>query len=377
MRADVPVGLYLSGGINSAFVGALMVRNLNSQLHSFSISFAGSEKNEEKYTRQAAQFLGSEHHELVVTREMLWDNLEETIWFTELPFGSLAPVGKFILSKEARKHVTVVLNGQGADEVFLGYRSFFQRAIDESRNPSSEGSNVDLRIRRLKLAGLPDGLVQRLSLSLFHKNQRSRLAKAREESRADRTSVRPVVNVVQEDRIAEMPIDILGFLGDRVEMAHSLEVRVPFLDHKLYDAARSIPVDFKLRDGIEKAVLRDAARNVLPDDIRTRRKLGFMMTSDKIDFFGADRTLTRNFQRYLTKEALERTQIFSWRAYKFVRTLARLPFSRRIGFLKRVRRNANKVIMYMLQAQMLHEMYVAKPRWTRAPTAAPHQVPTN
>jgi asparagine synthase (glutamine-hydrolysing) len=371
VRADVPVGLYLSGGIDSAFVGALIVRNLKSKLHSFSISFAGSEKNEQKHTRQAAAFLGTAHHELVVTRQMLWDNLEETLWFTELPFASLAPVGKFILSHEARKHVKVVLNGQGADEVFLGYRSFFQSAVLEGRNSSPRTANLNTRLRRLKLANLPMEFLERVSLSLFHKSQRGRLAKARQTARAGRTPGRPVVNIIQEDRIAEMPIDILGFLGDRVEMAHSLEVRVPFLDHELYDAARSIPVDFKLRDGVEKAVLRDAARGILPDDIRTRRKLGFMLTSDKIDFFGADRKLTAKFRPYLTREAFERAQIFSWRAYKVVSILGRLPLSKRVGVLRRVRRNANKVVMYMLQAQMLHAMYVINRGWASASKASP------
>src|SRR5206468_3481267 len=96
-------------------------------------------------TRQAAAFLGTQHHELILTRQELWDNLEATVWSTELPFASLAPVGKFLLSKLARQHVTVVLNGQGADEVFLGYRDFFQRAIDGSRrcrstSPASVGT---------------------------------------------------------------------------------------------------------------------------------------------------------------------------------------------------------------------------------------------
>ena len=106
LRADVPVGLYLSGGIDSSFVGALMKRNLNSQLHSFSISFVDSHKNEQEFARRAADFLGTEHHELPVTRRMLWDHLEDCLWFSELPFFTLAPVGKFLLSREARKFVT-------------------------------------------------------------------------------------------------------------------------------------------------------------------------------------------------------------------------------------------------------------------------------
>jgi asparagine synthase (glutamine-hydrolysing) len=369
LKADVPVGLYLSGGIDSAFVGALMERNLTSPLHSFSISFTGSQRNEQEFTRQAATFLGTRHHELEVTRAMLWDNLAETLWFSELPFATLAPVGKFLLSQEAKQHVTVVLNGQGADEVFLGYRSFFETALRETRNPHAAAS-TDVRLRRLKLVALSPAIVRRLSLLIFHKGRRAQIAEARANARSPQPRG-PLVNAVQERRIAEMPIDILGYLGDRVEMAHSLEVRVPFLDHKLYDAAKWIPADFKLTGGVEKVVLRDAARGILPEDIRTRRKLGFMLTSDKIDLFGADRELTANLRPHLSRQAFDSAAVFSWRAYLLFSLLARLPT--RIRALKRLRKNANKVIMYMLQAHMLHHMYVEDPRWVKLPVRQPHQ----
>jgi asparagine synthase (glutamine-hydrolysing) len=158
-----------------------------------------------------------------------------------------------------------------------------------------------------------------------------------------------------------MPFDILAYLGDREEMAHSLEARLPFLDHHLYDAAKFIPVDFKMRDGVEKAVLRDAAEGILPDDLRMRRKSGFMLTSDAADFFGADRRITKGLRkRYLSREAFERSGVFSYGAYTLARTLARVPASKR---LRRLRRNANKVIMYMMQTHMLHEMFVADQPW--------------
>ena len=96
-----------------------------------------------------------------------------------------------------------------------------------------------------------------------------------------------------------------------------------------------------------------------------------MLTSDKIDFFGVDRKLTAKFRPYLTREAFERAQIFSWRAYQVVSFLARLPLSKRVGVLRRVRRNANKVVMYMLQAQMLHGMYVTNRRRASASKASP------
>lgn len=357
LRADVPVGLYLSGGIDSAFVGALMERNSQTKLHSFSICFAGSAKNEQAQARETAEFIGTVHHELLVTREMLWANLADSLWFSELPFVSLAPVGKFLLSEEARKLVTVVLTGEGADETFLGYRGFFERAIRDTRQSGPKGARVSAAVRRLPRSSLAG----KLSLGIFHRSRRDGLAATRAEAEVEAPADKPVINAIQEARIAGMPFDILCFLGDREEMAHSLEARLPFLDHQLYDAAKHIAVDLKMRDGVEKAILRDAAEGVLPDSIRLRRKSGFMMTSDGVDLFGADRAAARSFSKHLTKEAFERARVFSFGAYRLASLLARIPPA--TSRLKRLRRNANKVIMYMLEAHLLQEMFVDQPRW--------------
>lgn len=373
LRADVPVGLYLSGGLDSTFVGALMKRNMRTDLHSFSISFEGSEKNEREFTLRASEVIGTEHHDLSVTKQMLWHNLEDCVWHTELPFVTLAPVGKFLLSQEAKKFVTVALNGQGADEVFLGYKAFFRNAIRDTRDPNSRGRDTSIRLRRLHIAGFPVFVMEKLSLLLFRKQHRATLASHRAKNPlAKPDPSRPLVNQVQESRIAEMPIDILGFLGDRVEMAHSLEIRVPFLDHKLYDVAKWIPDDFKMLEGVEKAVLRDAARDIIPEDLRTRRKQGFMITSDPIDFFGADREATEKLRLYLTREACEQVGVFSYRTCQVLSLLAKMPAWVPFAFLRRLRREANKVLMYMMQVHMLHQLFVAHPRW-----ATPNQRPAD
>jgi len=369
LRADVPVGLYLSGGIDSAFVGALMKRNLDSPLHSFSISFEGSGKNEQRFARRAADVLGTAHHELAVTKDMLWDHLEDCLWFSELPFVSLAPIGKFLLSAEARKHVTVVLTGEGADEVFLGYREFFRKALHDTRKATS-GAEHSPRHRRLKIAGIPGPIVRKLSLLMVHRSQRARLSSARRNAALPSAPDKPLINSVQEARIAAMPLDILCFLGDREEMAHSLEARLPFLDHKLYDQAKWIPVDLKMRGGTEKAVVRDAAQGILPDDLRLRRKRGFMVTSAPIDFFGADRKMTEKLRDHLSKQAFERAQVFSYGAYRVLSWLARMPGSARFRPLRRLRENANKAMMYMMQTHVLHAMFVDDPRWNRLDLSA-------
>jgi asparagine synthase (glutamine-hydrolysing) len=368
LRADVPVGLYLSGGLDSTFVAALMKRNMTSELHSFSISFEGSEKNEREFTLQASREIGTHHHDFSVTKQMLWDNLEDCVWHTELPFVSLAPVGKFLLSEEAKKFVTVALNGQGADEVFLGYKAFFRNALRDTRSPDPKRRNISVRQRRLHVTGIPVPLMEKLSLLLFRKDRRPALQVARANgAEAAEDSSRPLINRVQESRVAEMPIDILGFLGDRVEMAHSLEIRVPFLDHKLYDTAKWIPDDFKMRDGVEKAVLRDAGKGIIPEDLRMRRKQGFMITSDPIDLFGRDRESTESLRAHLSKQAFDAAEVFSWRTFRFLSLLARVPSWVPFSFPKRLRREANKVLMYIMQVHMLHRMFVVEPRWAKPP----------
>lgn len=366
LRADVPVGLYLSGGINSAFVGALMNRHHESQIHSFSISFPGSARNEEAFARRTAEFLGTAHHELAVTKDMLWDHLEDCLWFSELPFVTLAPVGKFLLSEEARKWVTVVLTGEGADEVFLGYRRYFERAIRETRRTQRTATAASSGARRLKLTPIAGFVSEKLSLLMFRRSVRKTVSAARRNAALRPSPPTPIVNAVQEARIAGMPLDILCYLGDREEMAHSIEARLPFLDHKLYDVAKAIPVDLKMRNGMEKAVLRDAAQGILPDDVRLRRKRGFMMTSDPIDFFGADRKVLDRLRPYLSQHAFDRAQVFSYRAYLAISLLARLPNWKRLPVLKRVRQHSNKVIMYMMQTHMLDAMFISDPPWTRA-----------
>jgi asparagine synthase (glutamine-hydrolysing) len=366
LRADVPVGLYLSGGIDSTFVGALMKKNASSALHSFSISFPDSDRNEQEFALKAAAFLGTEHHDLTVSRRMLWDHLEDCLWHSELPFLTLAPVGKYLLSREARKRVTVVLTGEGADEVFLGYRKFFHDAIRDTRDGKTGFGSLWARMAGLTPGGLQARVLQHLSLYIFRRQHRPAIAAARARPIAPPLT-KPVINAIQEGRLADMPMRILCYLGDRTEMAHSLEARLPFLDHKLFDMARSMPADFKMRNSQEKAVLRDAARGLLPEELRRRRKVGFMHTSAFDDFFGADKPLTGEIRRYLSRQNFARAGVFSYGAYRILRLLAVVPVWSRFPALRQLRRHANQAIMFIVQTHMLQKLYIDEPAWDRPP----------
>jgi hypothetical protein len=219
----------------------------------------------------------------------------------------------------------------------------------------------------LRLSGTGAVIARKLSLLVFHRSQRDLLGAARTNTKSEPNPQKPLINAVQEARLAGMPLDILCYLGDREEMAHSLEARLPFLDHQLYDAAKWIPVDLKMRGDLEKAVLRDAAKGILPEDLRLRKKSGFMVTSDSVDFFGADRDAAKKYRSYFSKAAFEQAHLFSYRAYLVATLLARLPrWTRR---LERLRRNSNKLIMVMLQGHMLQDMFITGPYWDRRESA--------
>ena len=147
LRADVPVGLYLSGGIDSALVAAKVKTLVRWTPQAFTIAFVdeGEPYNEAEIAKLIARHVGVEHHVLEVTTETLLRNLERCLWHVETPLGDLAPVGKYLLSDLAQRHVKVVLTGEGSDEVFLGY-DVFREAADRGSSFSSSRRALALSV---------------------------------------------------------------------------------------------------------------------------------------------------------------------------------------------------------------------------------------
>lgn len=266
LRADVPVGLYLSGGIDSALVAAKVRMLASDRPKAFTVTFAnqGARYNELDQARLIARHIDVEHHVLELTPENLWNALEACLWHAEGPIGDLAPVGKFLLSEFARRHVTVVLTGEGSDEAFLGYSAFY---------------------RSLTPPGPLQGLIARLGVSskdiallMLTRRFAERRIPATDQERPcfDQSQLtnRHSVRQLQYKRLKNhlMPV-ILSAYADRTEMAHSIEGRVPFLDHHLFDYAKTIPLTFNLRDGTEKRVLRQVCAGLLPDEITQHSRL--------------------------------------------------------------------------------------------------------
>jgi asparagine synthase (glutamine-hydrolysing) len=300
--ADVPVGAFLSGGIDSSAVVAMMAKPAAGRLKTFSIGFAESDFNELSHARAVAKQFGTEHYDLVLRPDVV-GMVEDLTFYLDEPFGDTSAIPTYMVSKLAAEHVKVVLSGDGGDELFAGYDKY----VVEGRERQRERLPRPLR----KIAGaigavMPHGMkgrrfLRHLALEggtryldaqmLFHDDERPHLFR---EDALDQIELhsRPKpastfragtgisrhddwLSAVQyRDLNHYLPLDILTKV-DRMTMAHSLEARPPLLDHKLVEFAATIPSRFRLKDGTTKYLFKQALRGVLPDSIIDRQKHGF------------------------------------------------------------------------------------------------------
>jgi asparagine synthase (glutamine-hydrolysing) len=298
LMSDVPLGAMLSGGLDSSLVVALMARHTSDPVKTFSIGFAeAGSGNELADARHVASVFGTEHHELELSFAEQTVDLRELVWSLDEPLADLSALGFLALSKLASEHVTVALSGQGADELFGGYRKHRAAAIAGSWNRLPRF----LRVAGAHAAGRSSPRLRRAARTLAAGDPATRLLAmsgnlsdglrselicgplARLEPGAARRAVEARLDGVPDD---PLPVTLFldGQLGlvddmlhyfDRASMAHSLEVRVPFLDHEFVEYCATIPGPFKVRRLQTKHVLKLAARGVLPQGIIDKPKVGF------------------------------------------------------------------------------------------------------
>lgn len=304
MISDVPLGAFLSGGIDSSSVVASMARLSSRPVKTFSIGFGDAEYNELEYARAVARRFGTEHHELVLEPDVM-DVLDDLAWALDEPFGDSSAIPTYMVSKLAARHVTVVLSGDGGDELFAGYDRYLVEQKERARDL------VPSPLRRLAgLAGslMPEGMkgrnfLQHLALSghrryldsgdLFGAAGKKRLFQAdvyrwladfdagAANARLLARSGGNWLSALQYlDLKSYLPSDILTKV-DRMTMAHSIEARPPLLDHPLVEFAATIPPEMNLRGNVTKHLFKKAMSGVLPDDILHRPKRGFAIPLDR------------------------------------------------------------------------------------------------
>ena len=319
MIADVPLGAFLSGGIDSTIIVGLMQQSSSRPVKTFAIGFPDPRYDETRYAELAARQLGTEHQTFIVEPKA-WETLPELAWQFDEPFADSSALPTWYVSRETRRVVTVALTGDAGDELFGGYDRYralaltelFQRLPAGPRHflggtmvrvlPRAAQSKTRLRgLQRLfehinepaqdRYLGWMTNFDEAARLTLYSDEQLDLLASAgsalSDPSEADPAALLtaalaragrrdPVTRAMVADLTTYLPGDLLVKV-DLASMAHSLECRGPFLDHRVVELAMAMPLDRKiqLRSGRSKVVLKQAFSDLLPPPIKTRSKMGF------------------------------------------------------------------------------------------------------
>ena len=303
--SDVPLGVFLSGGIDSSAVAAMMAQ-LGSDVKSFSVGFAERSFDESRYARQVARHLGTDHHELTLEPAMLLDLIPQLPTLLDEPLGDASIIPTYLLSSFTRRHVKVALGGDGGDELFAGYPTlqahriagYYNRAPRFLRERviapvvgrlpvSRDNLSFDFRAKRfVSGAAHPVAERHRRWMGSFAAEERTALLSAdvRDQLKGSghvrlseldgAVPADPLNQVLLMDMRLYLENDVLVKL-DRASMMASLEGRVPLLNNEFVEFATRLPLDLKLRGLRSKFLLKRALRGLLPDDILNRPKKGF------------------------------------------------------------------------------------------------------
>ena len=323
LRADVPVGCYLSGGLDSSVLTTLVAKHFNHDVQTFGIRFEESAFDEGDYQNEMVSFLDVNHNEICVSNEMIGNAFSDAIWHGETPILRTAPIPLFHLSALVRdSDLKVVLTGEGADEIFGGYNIFREAKIRRfwAGEPNSEKrANLighlypyifnDPRMHRMSRAFFANGLEQTSDAFFSHLlrwNNTSRL-KTFFSDQARQTigsydATEQLRNSLPEDynkahwlskaQYLETSMFMSNYLlasqGDRMAMAHSIEIRMPFLDHRVIEFMSRVPAKWKILGLREKHMLKKCFQDTLPKRITERSKHPYRAPIDKslVNFVG-------------------------------------------------------------------------------------------
>ncbi len=312
LRSDVPLGAFLSGGIDSSLVVAVMSGLMNQPVKTFSIGFEEESYDETKYARIIAKKYKTDHHEFVVKPDAI-DILPKLVWHYNEPFADSSAIPTYYVSKMTRDYVTVALNGDGGDESFAGYERYLadkladyyrfvpnflrERIIRKAVDLLPYSTNRRSFLRRLKrfvkgISEIPERRYVRW-ICFFDNEMKNELytssfkeltkgidsvdltvnwyKKADAEKFIDKTLFVDVMSYLPEDLLVKVDI---------ASMANSLEARSPFLDHKVMEFAASLPADLKLRGMETKYLLKHTLSDIVPKEILHRKKMGFGVPID-------------------------------------------------------------------------------------------------
>jgi asparagine synthase (glutamine-hydrolysing) len=307
LMADVPLGMFLSGGIDSSAIAAVMSQMVSEPIKTFSVAFHEREANELEYARLVANTFKTNHHEVVVTPDQFFAALPKLVWHEDEPLAHPSSVALYFVAKLASEHVKVVLTGEGSDEMLAGYGRYrktilnlalgarynqltpgWMRSLVQKQIPSVPNARFRQKLSRTFLNVPPD--IESIYFDNFAVFSRVMQPGLLTIDTIERTgAIDPYARLRQlldqTDAVSFLDrllyADIKTYLHellmkqDQMSMATSIESRVPFLDHRLVEFTAKLPERLKLRGGTTKYVLRESMKGVLPDAILNRPKMGF------------------------------------------------------------------------------------------------------
>lgn len=349
MVADVPVGVFLSGGYDSTLVTALLQQERSTPLKTFTIGVPDIGLNEAPYAKDIAEYLGTDHTEYMCTEMEAFDLIPELPFHFDEPFADSSAIPTTLVSKIARKDVTVALSADAGDEVFAGYNrydymlrygkklnkipGFVRKSTSAMMNlvPADKvpifGNKYNFHNRYEKLKGiLKDPSAENLMLNLsqqftdeklkqFLANDFQQLSTAFQSKELRKEHYSPLAYMMAIDYQTYLVDDILQKV-DRSTMTASLEGREPLLDHRIIEYAAKLPDDFKYHNGIKKYILREIAHEFIPASFMDRPKMGFAIPIGK----WMQNDLRDLVESYINEETIVSQGLFDWNEVKALKT---------------------------------------------------------
>ncbi|WP_026584443.1 asparagine synthase (glutamine-hydrolyzing) [Bacillus sp. J33] len=295
MRADVPVGSFLSGGIDSSIIASI-AKEFHPAIKTFSVGFERDGFSEVDVAKETAEKLGVENISYIISPEEYMNEIPRIMWHMDDPLADPACVPLYFVAREARKHVTVVLSGEGADELFGGYNIYRE---PQSLEVFNKIPAIGKKLLRMIANMMPEGMkgksfIERGVTPMEERYIGNAKMFTEEEKRnllhvyKDELKYTDITKPLYEESRGYDPVDRMQYIdihtwmrgdillkADKMTMAHSLELRVPFLDKEVFKVASQIPTSLKTANGTTKYILRKAAEGVVPDHVLNRKKLGF------------------------------------------------------------------------------------------------------
>jgi asparagine synthase (glutamine-hydrolysing) len=351
LMSDVPLGVWLSGGVDSSTVLHYAAQASNSRLRTFSIGFNGRSFDESPYIRQVVEHYGTDHEQLNLSPdEDLEGAIEDIAYYSDEPSADSGALPVWFLSKLCKKRCTVAFSGEGADEIFGGYLTYrANRIAAQLRNlppaaiklslralrlwpASDEKISLEYKLKRLLQGGLmPPERAHVYWNGTFSEVEKAALLRVPLPGTLSNVLARlrgnlpgdGVAPFLEFDQQYYLPDDIL-VKSDRVSMAHAVEVRPPFVDHRIVEFAARLPIDFKIRGTRQKYILKEVMRSKLPTAIVQREKIGFDIPAH--DWFRGP--LRAILIETLALAEAEHSELFD---FEKIRTYIQLHLNRRIN----------------------------------------------